>query len=186
MNDVSKPAVVAEPTYDYTQHPLSKRFPPYEEEQFDGLVRNIAKIGIRELPIWLFEGDQVLEGWHRYQAGKEAGYKFRPADFKAFTGSYDEAKAFVDAKNAHRRHLTTAQKQEWIKTLLKENPSASDRQIAKLAGVNHRTVANVKESLRDPSDKKLKKFKEDWDGLDDKLKREFIRAYREQIRDLSR
>ena len=55
MNDVSKPAVVAEPTYDYTQHPLSKRFPPYEEEQFDGLVRNIAKIGIRELPIWLFE-----------------------------------------------------------------------------------------------------------------------------------
>ena len=171
-------------TPEYEQHPLSKRYPAYDADQFNGLIYSIGRSGIRE-PINLFEG-KILDGWHRYTAAREAGHEFTPADFITFTGTLEEAKRLVEDKNGHRRHLTTAQKQEFIKTLIKENPTASDRQIAKWAGVNHRTVAATRERMREKVDDQLEAFKHKWEELNQKQRRAFIGAFKEDIRELVR
>ncbi len=163
-------------------HPLASIFDLLEGDEFDGLVLSIEKHGLFE-PIVLCEG-KILDGRNRYRACKEAGLKLGPANFTTFTGP--DAKAFVINTNAHRRHLSTAQKQELIKRLLKDSPSASDRQIAKQAGVNHRTVAAVREKLRPKGDVQLEEFKTKWEELTDPQRRSFVGAFKEDIRELLR
>ena len=48
------------------------------------------------------------------------------------------------SKNIHRRHLNQEQKRELLAKLLKVDPSKSNRQVAKAAGVDHKTVAAVR------------------------------------------
>ena len=50
----------------------------------------------------------------------------------------------VISANIHRRHLTAEQKRELIAKLLAAKPDQSDRQTAKLAKVDHKTVATVR------------------------------------------
>jgi hypothetical protein len=52
--------------------------------------------------------------------------------------------AYVASANFHRRHLTNAQKGELIEALLKAKPERSDRATAKIAQVDHKTVAAVR------------------------------------------
>jgi protein gp37 len=52
--------------------------------------------------------------------------------------------AYVLSANIHRRHLTNEQKRELIAKLLKARPEQSNRQIAKLAKVDDKTVASVR------------------------------------------
>jgi hypothetical protein len=174
MNDVAKLPPVA--ILEYDDHPLAGIFPLMEGDEFDGLVLSIEKHGLLE-PIVIHDG-KILDGRNRYRACRKAGYKFKPSDFTAFGGV--DAKAFVIQTNAHRRHLTTAQKQDLIKRMVEDNPSASDRQIAKLAGVNHRTVAAV----RRPKDTRLEDIKARWEGLTDQQKQAFLDAYKQDIREL--
>ena len=52
--------------------------------------------------------------------------------------------AYVLSVNVRRRHLTAEQKRDLIETLLKRDPSKSNRQIAKLVGASHPKVAKVR------------------------------------------
>ena len=52
--------------------------------------------------------------------------------------------AYVISANAHRRHLNREQKRELVEGLLKARPERSDRETAKLAKVDHKTVAAVR------------------------------------------
>lgn len=54
---------------------------------------------------------------------------------------------YVISANLHRRHLSREKKQELLETLLKAKPKRSDREIAKLAKVDHKTVGAVRERL---------------------------------------
>src|SRR5437660_9032944 len=142
------------PALDYSNladHPLASIFNLLEGDEFDGLVLSIEKHGLFE-PITLHEG-KILDGRNRYRACREAAFKLGPANFTTFSGP--DPKAFVINTNAHRRHLSSAQKQDLIRRLVKDSPSASDRQIAKQAGVNHRTVAAVRDKLRPKGDVQL-------------------------------
>jgi hypothetical protein len=49
--------------------------------------------------------------------------------------------------NVKRRHLTTAKKRSTVVELLKQRPERSDRLTAKLAGVDHKTVARLRKEL---------------------------------------
>ena len=84
---------------------------------------------------------EVLDGRNRLEAMERAGIK-PPA--KAF-GEMDlddaEAVAYIISANIHRRHLTPEQKKRITDNLLKDNPAQSDRQVAKVAKVDHKTVA---------------------------------------------
>ena len=51
---------------------------------------------------------------------------------------------FVISANAHRRHLTREKKRELVEGLLRERPERSDRETARIAKVDHKTVAVVR------------------------------------------
>jgi ParB-like chromosome segregation protein Spo0J len=58
-----------------------------------------------ENPIWLYEG-RILDGRNRHHACRELGCEM---EFRTFEGTEEEATAFVDSQNLHRRHLTPDQ-----------------------------------------------------------------------------
>jgi len=169
------------PTYDqYEAHPFANMFPMIQGDEFEQLKRDIAKNGILQ-PIVLHEG-KILDGRNRYKAARECGHKFTPANFKHFDGA--DAKAFAISTNIHRRHLTQAQKQEFVKRLIAENPNASNRQIARLAGVNHRTVAAAKKSLRPQAEVDYEEFTGMWNSLTDEQQTAFVKEYKIDIQEM--
>jgi DNA-binding MarR family transcriptional regulator len=125
-------------------HPIAEIFPLMEGEEFDALVEDINKHGLRQ-PITLYKG-KILDGRNRYRlaAGKTP-------KFKTFKNETDPA-AYVISVNIHRRHLTTKQKHELIAKLLKANPEKSDRQIAKTVKVSPSTVGTVRTKMEAKGD----------------------------------
>ena len=85
-----------------TRHPLSAAFPDLSDEEFKSLKDSIERNGQRD-KILLFE-DQILDGWHRYQACLQLG---KAPVFGVFTG--DAVECVID-KNIHRRQLTASQR----------------------------------------------------------------------------
>ena len=165
MNDVPKLPATPTSTYDdLIAHELANVFDMIAGVEAKGLEASIAKSGI-QVPIVLYEG-RILDGRNRYRAAKAVGYKFKPADFETFNGTYAEAEAYVISTNVNRRHLTNAQKQDLIRKMI-EKPGASNRRIAALCGLpSHATVAKVRDAMvNSPEVVKYRKFKETWEGL---------------------
>jgi ParB-like chromosome segregation protein Spo0J len=123
-------------------HTLANVFPLMEGEEFDALVADIKANGLRE-PITIFEG-KILDGRNRYRACLKAGIEVKTEPFE---GTEADARAFVISKNIHRRHLTAERKRALIAELVKAQPEKSDRQIAKTAKVDHKTVAVVRSEI---------------------------------------
>ena len=86
-------------------HPLACVFPLIEGEEFIALVNDIRGNGLLD-PIDVFEG-AVLDGRNRQRACEEAHV---PCWYRDFTGSAEEALAYVVAKNLNRRHLNDGQR----------------------------------------------------------------------------
>jgi ParB-like chromosome segregation protein Spo0J len=171
------------PLYEYVAHPLANMFPMIEGAEFAALRADIAKNGILQ-PIVLYHG-MILDGRNRYKAAKEIGYAFKPEDFKTFEGTLAEAEAFVISTNVHRRHLTNAQKQEFIRLMIEKNPGATNRQIARLCQLSHSTVASVREKmLRSPEMVKFEKFKAIWEDLPDDQRSAFVKEFAPDLREL--
>jgi ParB-like nuclease domain len=121
-------------------HPFASVFPLLEGDDFDSLVADIKTSGLIE-PIVLFEG-QILDGRNRYQACLKAGVE---PHFTTYKG--DDPCAFIITKNIRRRHLTSEQKRQLLAKLIKNDPDISDRQIAKMAGVDNKTVASIRTEI---------------------------------------
>jgi ParB-like chromosome segregation protein Spo0J len=117
-------------------------FPLMEGAEFEGLFADIQKHGLRE-PLTVYE-DKILDGRNRERAAVEAGVEL---SFHHFSGSHDDARAFVISKNIHRRHLTFDQKQELVAALIISDPAKSDRQIAKLTKVSPTSVGKKRRRL---------------------------------------
>jgi cysteinyl-tRNA synthetase len=143
-------------------HPLAEVFPLLEGDEFDALVADIKANGLRE-KIDLYEG-KIVDGRNRYLALHRLGIDPSPDDKKYFrkalythtTGGNiapheqsndDRVRAYVISKNIHRRHLTAEQKRGLIAELIQAQPENSNRQIAKAAKVDHKTVAAARAEL---------------------------------------
>lgn len=136
------------------RHALSAAFGNIPADEFAELVKDIKRNGLLQPIVTIAEGDKhwVLDGWHRYLACIEAGVKLRTEGF-AFViepaaeqaGRSMTPVEFVVASNAHRRHLTPGQRRSLLIELLKAKPDASDRAIASMANVDHKTVAQVRQ-----------------------------------------
>jgi hypothetical protein len=114
LDDAAQRPPVSTQPRSYTQHPIAAAFPPMPDVEFTALVEDIKAHGQR-VPITLYEG-QVLDGWHRYRACCALGIE--PATIE-FTGTIEEAAAFVVSLNARRRHLDTGQLALWtVESLL--------------------------------------------------------------------
>ena len=85
-------------------HPACELFPLMQGDEYDKLVADIRKNGLRE-PIWLHEG-KIIDGRNRYRACLKAGVEPQTRNWDG-EGSLVE---FVVSLNLHRRHLTSSQR----------------------------------------------------------------------------
>ena len=136
------------------RHLLSAAFGVMPADDFAELVADIKKNGLLSSIVYVGSSvdGEILDGWHRYLACLQAGIKprFEPFDFVVEAAAEGAGRTmtqaeYVCAQNAHRRHLTQAQKRDIIAALLKAEPERSDRAIAGMAKVDHKTVAAVRQ-----------------------------------------
>src|ERR1700730_16765129 len=140
-------------------HPLADMFPLLEGKDFDDLVEDIKKNGLRE-KIDLYQG-KIADGRNRYRAllrlgvdsSVEPDKHFRKAIYTHTIGGEmapheqsndDRVRAYIIPRSIHRRHLTAEQKRDLIAKLLIADPGKSDRAIAKIAKASPTTVGNVR------------------------------------------
>jgi hypothetical protein len=173
------------PSLEYAPHPFANMFPMIEGQDFENLKASIAKSGIHE-PIRLYQG-MILDGRNRYAAAKACGHQFTAKDFKEWFGTVEEAETWVLETNLQRRHLTAKQKQEMVRARIKKCPGMSNRQIAKQLGVSHTMVADERERITNPPElHKFKDFKRTWEGLSDEHRKEFVKEFDVDLRDLQK
>jgi hypothetical protein len=126
-------------------HPAAELFPPGDIQI---LADDIKRHGQHE-PVSVVKDDRglvLLDGRSRLHARELAGLKIDINDrgtFEHLSASID-AYAFVISKNIHRRHLSSEDKRRLIAKLLEANPEKSDRQIAAVTKVDHKTVGAVR------------------------------------------
>jgi hypothetical protein len=133
---------IAAPSGNLSAHRHSQLLPKMSKEEMSELVADIEKNGLQQ-PIVLYKGE-VLDGNHRYWACTAAK---KPSSFVEFEGTDAEAQSFVVRANIHRRHLTPEQRRGIIATLLKADPTQSNRRIAETAKASHHTVEDVRAEL---------------------------------------
>jgi hypothetical protein len=144
MSDTATPADLTARVRALTAHPLADMFPLIDGEDLQSLVEDIGANGIR-VPIMLYEG-KVLDGRNRLRAAIEAGHRFSERDFTQLAAGVD-AESFVLSANLQRRSLDNKGKRAVIAKLIESKPGQSDRFIARLAGVDAKTVASVRVEL---------------------------------------
>ncbi|MDB5314052.1 MAG: hypothetical protein JWO38_8254 [Gemmataceae bacterium] len=123
-------------------HPLAERYPLMGEEEFGAFKADIQTKGLKN-PISTFEG-KILDGRNRYRACRELQ---KEPVFAEFTGTPEEASAFVDSQNLRRRHLTQDQIRCIVAEMVKRKPERSNRDIAACANVSDKTVGAVRARL---------------------------------------
>jgi len=180
------------PTFDPKKlraHPIAEEFPMMERFEFEGLKANMKKEGFRDdEPIWLF-GDplQTLDGRNRLAAALELGITLSAKHFRIFVGTYEEAQAFSNRKNGHRRHLTAHQKDERVRAYIGKHPKVPSREVAGACGVSHTHVLKIKKEMnagppKSEDDKKLENLAKEWEGLDDQIRERFVEKYADDLR----
>ena len=135
--------------------------PELTAEEYEELKADIAQRGVM-IPIEYDELGNVLDGYHRLKICEELGIKEYP---RVIRTGMTEAEKLTHARklNMARRHLTNEQKRGLIRDQLKAMPEQSDRQIAKVLGVSHPTVAAQRRELEEVGD--VEKFTTSIDTL---------------------
>jgi ParB-like chromosome segregation protein Spo0J len=121
--------------------------PAISEADFAVLKQSIAAHGLLQ-PIEVDGDGNVLDGHSRLRAIEELAAEDIDVGATHRTlhkfDSEAAARSYIRAINLHRRHLTSEQKRELIAAELIENPTSSNRVIAKMLGVDDKTVAKVR------------------------------------------
>jgi ParB/Sulfiredoxin domain len=187
MNDTAKlpPTTPLDLDYDRLEfHPLSNLLPMMNDDARHDLAQSIKDNGLRNpLCLCLDPKDgklKILDGRHRHLAGKDAGYIFTAKDFTILPAGVDP-RSYVYAQNLHRRQLTMEDKKAIGLQEIENNPSASDRSIARLVGVDHKTVAGWRKEM----DKAVETFTRTFDGLTPLQRRQFFNLRKDQLRSLA-
>jgi len=89
---------------------------------------------------------KIVDGVQRYRACLRAKIEpiTKPYDVKKYGGTEADIKAFIISENVYRRH-DAKRRNAIIAELLKEDPTKSDRAIAKEAKTHHHAVAKVRQ-----------------------------------------
>jgi ParB-like chromosome segregation protein Spo0J len=139
-------------------HPAADLFPLMEGTEFDELVEDIRKHGLRA-PMVIWEDvatreHYLLDGRNRLRALLAAGREL-DSQYFSVVGHCEATRdpyAFALSVNVHRRHLSAEQKRELIAKVLKATPEKSDRQIAKITKASPTTVGTVRAEMEAEGD----------------------------------
>jgi hypothetical protein len=134
-------------------HPAAEKLPRMSEAELQVLSKDISENGLatpidfREITLHGKRVREILDGRHRLDALELLG---RDPPEKAFRKlKLDDAGAVLHimSMNVHRRHLSPEQKRQVMTELLKADPAQSDRQVAKIAKADHKTVAAQRDRM---------------------------------------
>lgn len=110
---------------EYKQHEYGKFLPKMQDDEFEKLCEDIKQNGL-VFPIWLYH-NEILDGWHRYQACKKVGVEGKFEEYKG-----DSPITFV-ASTSIRRNLNATQRACLAANLkFKFEEEAKNRKISKL------------------------------------------------------
>lgn len=115
--------------------------PALTAEEYAALREDIAANGIR-VPVDVDEDGQTLDGHHRQAIAAELGVDCPTRIVAGLTE--EEKRHHALAVNLQRRTLTRDQRRELVAVELEHDPSRSDRAIARLVGVDHKTVGAIR------------------------------------------
>jgi site-specific DNA-methyltransferase (adenine-specific)/site-specific DNA-methyltransferase (cytosine-N4-specific) len=118
--------------------------PPLDPETYAGLRANILINGV-QVPIVKDERGYILDGFARTKIARELAYELPSVTVKGL--SEQEKRSQVRALNLARRQLGYAAKRQIIADEILENPTRSNRWIARSLGVHHATVIKVRDEL---------------------------------------
>jgi hypothetical protein len=129
---------------EYEFHHFAEEYPLMPDEELGILEDSMRLHGYdTRFPIWIYQ-ERILDGRNRYLACQRA--KIEPYT-RLFTGTEEEARAFVIRANEHRRHLAA----DWLERRRKERvdrtaqlraDGKSTRAIAQQTGVSESQVRN--------------------------------------------
>jgi ParB-like chromosome segregation protein Spo0J len=117
--------------------------PPLADAEYDALKASIAAGYDPARPIVVEENGNVLDGHHRQRACGELGITPTSVVLPGLTE--DQKHDYAMRANLACRHLTQLQKRELIAAELERDPARSDREIGRLCGADHKTVAAVRQ-----------------------------------------
>src|SRR4051794_30389308 len=143
-------------------HAAAELLPPLEPGQFVELVEDIQKNGLLN-PVVFYkddDGDEVLvDGRNRLDAMEQLSL-LSTVDGEIAVQGYpdgawkredprakDDPFGYVIGANIRRRHLTADQKSELIQTIIKLDPSKSNRQIGEIVNSDHKTIGAARVAL---------------------------------------
>jgi len=120
--------------------------PPLTPDEYEGLQQSIAVNGVINPIIVDCDGPlrRIIDGNNRKGIADDLGYD---CPEQVHDGDEEELRALARALNIARRHLTNFQKRQIVADQLRETPDHSDRRIAKMLGVDHKTVGSVRADL---------------------------------------
>ena len=116
--------------------------PPLAEPEYEALKASIAAGYDPARPIVVDETGAVLDGHHRQQVCTELGITPPTVMLPGLTE--DQKHDYAMRANLACRHLTQLQKRELIAAELQRDSSRPDREIGRLCGADHKTVAGVR------------------------------------------
>jgi len=87
-------------------HDLTEKFPAIPKVEFDALVKDIQENSIRD-PLWVLNGNQIIDGRHRYYAALALGIKEVPV---RYCSSKENPLSLIISSNLHRRQLSSSQR----------------------------------------------------------------------------
>jgi site-specific DNA-methyltransferase (adenine-specific) len=120
-------------------------------DDFLTLKTSIAESGVLIPLVYDAETNELVDGHQRARAVAELRAEgtvvAEPMKQLRHFGSDEERIAFVVTSNVQRRKLSTAQRRDLIAEALRRLPSLSDRRLALMAGVDHKTVGVVRGEL---------------------------------------
>lgn len=115
--------------------------PPLADDEYAALRDDIAANGVR-VPVDVDEHGQILDGHHRCRIAAELGVQCPTRVVAGLTE--DGKRQHAIAVNVHRRALTREQRRALVYEELKRDPDRSDRAIARIVGVDHKTVGAIR------------------------------------------
>jgi ParB-like chromosome segregation protein Spo0J len=130
-------------------HPITEDYDNLTDAEAAVMRQSLQENGLAN-PIVTWQG-QIVDGRHRAMFCEELGIEPHYVDISDRCTTEESMRKYVAALNQHRRArttpLTNEEKRARVTAEVKADPTRSDRAIAKVAGVDHKTVAEGRAKL---------------------------------------